>query len=126
MSLEKLKNQLDELIEKLTSSQNIWKEVENFGSTYPFNEYEYVISHLLSQKIIELKDYKKMRAKYISTAINLPLFDMTPRTFGESCGQSFIKSICPDLLPPTTDIDENFDGEYDLYLPHNGKILRLK
>ena len=67
-----------------------------------------------------------MRANYISTAINLPLFDMAPRTFGESWGQSFIKSICLELLSPTTHIDEHFDGEYDLYLPHDGKNIKIE
>jgi hypothetical protein len=67
-----------------------------------------------------------MRANYISTAINLPLFDMAPRTFGESWGQSFVKSICPELLSPTTHTDEYFDGEYDLYLPHNGKNIKIE
>lgn len=126
MSLEKLKKELDTLANKLSLSKNLWQEVDTLGSAYPFNEYEYVISHLLSQKIIGLQDYKKMRANYISTAINLPLFDMAPRTFGESWGQSFIKSNCPGLLSPTTHIDEHFDGEYDLYLPHDGKNIKIE
>ena len=54
MSLEKLKKELDTLANKLSLSTNLWQEVDTLGSAYPFNKYEYVISHLLSQKIIGL------------------------------------------------------------------------
>lgn len=37
MSLEKLKNDLDILIKNLSISSNLWDEVENLGSAYPFN-----------------------------------------------------------------------------------------
>jgi hypothetical protein len=58
MSLEDLKSELTKLANRLEKQNNLWQEVDEIGSAFPFNEYEYVISHLLSDKIIDLQSYK--------------------------------------------------------------------
>jgi hypothetical protein len=126
MSLEKLKHDLDILVQKLIQSDNIWNEVESLTSAFPFNDYEYVISHLLSYNIIQISDYKRLRSEYISRSVYLPLFEFAPRTFGERWGQGHIKSISEDFLIPTKDLDADFDGEYDLILPCKKKYIKIE
>lgn len=46
--MEKLKAQLDKLIEKLEHADDFKASLKNLVSVYPFNEYEYIISHLLA------------------------------------------------------------------------------
>jgi len=46
--MEKLRKQLDELIDRLSNSDEFRSKLEDLKSVYPFSEYEYIISHLLA------------------------------------------------------------------------------
>lgn len=66
--METLIFQLKEQIKKLprniatTLSDDI---LNKLYSVYPFNRFEYVISHLIAEKVITLKDYLEIRNNYI-------------------------------------------------------------
>jgi hypothetical protein len=48
--MEDLKNRLDELINRLADPGDLRSKLSELVSIYPFSEYEYVISHLLTAK----------------------------------------------------------------------------
>lgn len=85
-------------------------------SVYPFNKFEYVISHLIAKDIITLDEYLDMRAEYINRNKYLHLFELAPRTFGETWGQRHLMELVPEFAIPTKKLDSNFSGEYDLLL----------
>lgn len=114
--MEKLSEQLDTLIERLENSETFREDLEHLRSVYPFNKYEYIISTLFSHDKIKFDEYLKIRDEYINRNLYLYLFEMAPRTFGDTWGLSHVCSIEPDFKRPSKNIDEAYKGEYDLYL----------
>lgn len=114
--MEKLTEQFDELIKRLEDSKNFRKDLEQLRSIYPFNKYEYIISTLFSHGKITFDEYLTIRDEYINRNLYLYLFEMAPRTFGDTWGLSHVCSIEPDFKRPSKKIDKSYKGEYDLYL----------
>jgi hypothetical protein len=60
-------------------------------SVYPFNEYEYLISHLLARDVLSLDQYLELRDNYIARNMYLYIFEISaPRGFGEACCDVFV------------------------------------
>ena len=84
-------------------------------SVYPFNKFEYVISHLIAENIVSLDQYLDMRNSYIRRNRYLYLFEMAPRTFGETWGQQHLNELVPELDIPSKPLDKNYSGQYDFW-----------
>lgn len=119
--MEKLKEQLKALIERLEQSEDFRDELEHLRSVYPFNKYEYIISTLFAHRKINFEEYLKIRDEYINRNLYLYLFEMAPRTFGDTWGLSHVCSIEQDFKRPSKSVDKSYNGEYDLYLDWNDK-----
>lgn len=97
--------------------QNVEDNIlEKLVSVYPFNKFEYIISHLIANAIISLDEYLDIRARYMERNKFLYLFELAPRTFGETWGQRHLIEHIPDFKIPTRQIDPSYQGEYDLLL----------
>lgn len=83
---------------------------------YPFNKFEFTISHLIAKNIISLDEYLDIRAEYFQRNRYLHLFELAPRTFGETWGQRHLMELVQELKIPTKKLDPSFSGEYDLLL----------
>lgn len=90
--------------------------LDKLYAVYPFNKFEYVISHLIAKGIITLDDYLDMRAEYLQRNKYLHLFELAPRTFGETWGQQHLMELVQAFQIPTKRLDPSFSGEYDLLL----------
>jgi hypothetical protein len=81
--MEKLKKELDKLIEKLENAEDFRGTLENLVSVYPFSEYEYIISHLLVADKLTLEEYHDLRNSYIDRNMYLYIFEISaPRGLG--------------------------------------------
>jgi hypothetical protein len=124
--LEILEHELALLIEKLRGAKNFRDELESLQSVYPFNKYEYIISALLTNKILSWSAYLDLRNNYIDRNLYLYLFEMAPRTFGDTWGLSHLMSVEPCLKRPNKKIDQTYQGEYDLYLPYSTGNIKVE
>lgn len=113
--LLELKKQIKKLPKDL--SDNLSDEVlDKLYSVYPFNRFEYVLSHLIAEGIVTLDNYMDIRNRYLNRNKYLYLFEITaPRTFGETWAQRHLNEIIPELERPTTQLDPNYSGEYDFW-----------
>lgn len=119
--MEKLKQELDRLIATLPNAVDFRQRLQDLFSVYPFNEYEYIISALLSADKLTFDDYIELRDSYMERNTFLYIFEIAgPRTFGEAWAQSHLKELVPELHKPSKQLDPNYSGEYDFYL--DGKI----
>jgi hypothetical protein len=119
--MEKLKQQLDQLVASLPDEQEFRRKLEGLYSVYPFNEFEYIISTLLSKDILNFDQYLEMRDSYMERNAFLYIFEIAgPRTFGEAWAQSHLKELVPELHKPLKKLDPKYSGEYDFHL--DGKI----
>ena len=118
--MEKLKQILNEKIkifnEKTNNEYNLSEELlEQMNSAYPFNPFEYVMSHLLSKQVISLEEYYLLRKDYLARNKYIALYEMAPRTFGEKWGQTYLSHLVPELESPSTELDKDYEGQYDLW-----------
>ena len=90
--------------------------LDHIYTVYPFNKFEYVISHLIAKNIITLDQYLNIRSAYLKRNKYLYLFELAPRTFGETWGQRHLIEIVPEFEVPNKQLDPSFKGEYDLWL----------
>lgn len=121
--MDKLKAQLDELITRLDNEDDLRIRLSELISVYPFNEYEFIISHLLATQKLSLDEYYQLRDDYVDRNLYLNLFEiMAPRSFGEAWAQGHIKELIPTLQRPNKRIDPEYSGQYDFFLAPNIRI----
>lgn len=114
--IENLKAKIGELESKKPGVYKLHDAaLEELYSVYPFNKFEYVISHLIAEDIISLNQYLMMRAAYLQRNKYLYVFEITaPRTFGETWAQRHLVEVVPELEYPSPIKDPNYEGQYDL------------
>lgn len=123
--MEILIKKLDELKKLLspTNQENLTDELlDELYSVYPFNKFEYVISHLLANNVLSISDYYNIRSSYVERNRYLYLFEMAPRTFGQVWGERHLMEHIPEFLKPNTQRDSNYHGQYDLWLQPNIRV----
>ena len=115
--MEQLERHLNELLALLPNEEEVRDRLDSLVSIYPFNEYEYMISNLLSAGVLSIDAYHQLRDDYIARNLYLYVFEISaPRTFGESWAQGQLKSLVPALQKPSRRIDSEYSGQYDFYL----------
>jgi hypothetical protein len=125
--MEKLKEQLNQLIERLENSKDLREKLKGLLSIYPFNEFEFIISHLLAADKLTLDEYYELRQSYIDRNLYLDLFEISaPRGFGEIWAQGHLKELVPALERPNKKLDPDYSGQYDFFLKPNIKIVEVK
>lgn len=99
--------------------------IERLCSVYPFNKFEYIISHLIAENIITLDQYIQIRSEYMERNKYLFVFEITaPRDFGETWAQQHLNQIVPELKIPNKQLDSEYDGQYDFW--YNGLRIEVK
>ncbi len=115
--MEHLRREIDSLLSRSPNEHDIRERLNSLVSIYPFNDYEYVISNLLSTGVLTLDAYHELRDNYIARNLYLYVFEISaPRTFGESWAQGQLKSLIPALQKPSKSLDLEYSGQYDFYL----------
>lgn len=122
--MKELEYKLIELLEKSGVDANAIKAFRSTESIAPFSTLNRMMAYLLAMGKISYSDYEKLGEEYIrryqQSNQYLYLFDMAPRTFGQTWGETYINNMFPQLKKATK---ENlardypkFDGEFDLWL----------
>ena len=102
------------------SYSNLISNLDSLKSVFPFNEYEYIISHLLGYDIFDIEEYKDIRQSYIDQNPFLFVYELfAPRSFGETWAQAHLKAVAPDLVKPSKRLDPKYSGQYDFLLDEN-------
>ena len=115
--MERLQKELDLLLRQLPNEQEVRDRLNSLVSVYPFNEYEYIISTLLSLDALSLDDYHELRDGYVARNLYLYVFEISaPRSFGEAWVQGHLKELVPDLQKPSRKTDPEYSGQYDFSL----------
>lgn len=115
--MEHLQGEIQKLIDLLPDGDSLRGRIDNLVSIYPFNEYEFMISHLLCAGSLTLDAYYELRDRYIERNIYLYVFEISaPRTFGESWAQGHLKGFVPELIKPSKKLDKEYSGQYDFFL----------
>lgn len=124
--INELKNKIIEMKNLTNNSFDLSNELlDDLYSIYPFNKFEYIISHLISTKTITLQEYLDIRNSYLERNKYLYVFEITaPRTFGETWAQRHLNEVVPELKIPSNKLDPTYSGEYDFW--YNGIKVEVK
>ena len=76
--MEKLQEELDQLIDRLEDSSQFRSELDSLISVFPFSEYEYIISTLLGKHRLEYEEYLDLRSSYMDRNLYLYIFETLP------------------------------------------------
>lgn len=124
--IKELKTQIAAMNKTNGSKYNLNdKFLDSLYSVYPFNKFEYVISHLIGTDTITLNQYLDIRNRYLERNKYLYVFEITaPRTFGETWAQRHLNEVVPELKRPSASYDVDYSGQYDFW--YNGIRIEVK
>jgi hypothetical protein len=109
--MKELRKQLDLLLKQSGGDEKTIEVIKSEKAVFPFSTATQTITY---DEYMELRDEYAKRNQYID------LFDMAPRTFGETWGEKHILGLFPEFVKATKEnisfIYPNFDGEFDLWL----------
>ena len=115
--MDHLTKELDRLLQAAPNAVAVRDRLENLVSVYPFNEFEYIIAHLLGADVLSVDEYQLLRDEYISRNLYLYIFEISsPRGFGEAWAQGHLKGLVPELTKPPKKVDKDYKGQYDFLL----------
>ena len=124
--IKELKTQIAAMNKVNGSKYNLSDEVlDSLYSVYPFNKFEYIVSHLIGTDTITLQQYLDIRNRYLERNKYLYVFEITaPRTFGETWAQRHLNEVVPELQRPSTSYDPDYSGQYDFW--YDGIRIEVK
>ena len=126
--MKELRQTLDLLIKQSSDNCEILKSFDSEKNIFPFSTEGRTMAYLLGNGIITYDQYLELNHNYAERNKYLDLFEMAPRTFGETWGEQHILSLFPQFIKATKEnvssLYPNFDGEFDLWL--NGIRVEVK
>ena len=128
--MEKLIRELQKQIQRMNvvsgGQYDLSEEVlAHLYSVYPFNRFEYIMSHLIATGTITLQQYLNIRNDYLERNRYLYVFEITaPRTFGETWAQRHLNEVVPELKRPSAKLDPDYSGQYDFW--YDGIRIEVK
>ena len=118
--MKELQRQIDILIQQGSGDDKIIEVITKEKNIFPFSVEGKMLAYLLATNIISFEQYLELSRAYNKRNQYLELFDMAPRTFGETWGEKHILSLFPEFIKATKEnvfsLYPDFDGEFDLWL----------
>ena len=118
--MKELTLELNNLLKKTSGDPKIIKAIESEKALFPFSVENRLLAYFLAIGEITYDKYSQLNTEYCERNKYLDLFDMAPRTYGQTWGEQHIRSLFPEFIKATK---ENvsaeypaFDGEFDLWL----------
>lgn len=112
--------ELSTLRKNTKGDPNIIKSIETEKALFPFSVESRLLAYYLAIGEITYERYSQLNTEYSERNKYLDLFDMAPRTYGQTWGEQHIRSLFPQFIKATKENVSseypNFDGEFDLWL----------
>ncbi|MCM1283529.1 MAG: hypothetical protein NC180_00480 [Muribaculaceae bacterium] len=122
--MKELRNKLEYLLKTSNVNPSVIEAIKNESSVPPFSTESRLLAYLLAIGKIDYKEYSDLSDEFC-TRNQLQnqyiwLFDMAPRTFGQTWGEQHIKKLFPQFMNATKEnlaaLYPSFDGEFDLWI----------
>ena len=122
--VKELREEIDNLLRSIGYNDPKIEKIQNENATASFSAENRLLAYLLSIGKISFEDYSRIADEFTKRQSQkdkyITLFDMAPRTFGQTWGEQYIKSLFPEFLKATKEnlagIYPDFDGEFDLWI----------
>lgn len=118
--MKELAAQLHNLQKNTNGNPKIIKSIKNEKTVFPFSVESRLLAYFMAIGEITYERYCQLNTEYCKRNKYLHLFDMAPRTYGQTWGEQHIRSLFPQFIKATKKnlLEEypSFDGEFDLWL----------
>ncbi|MBR5509296.1 MAG: restriction endonuclease subunit M [Lachnospiraceae bacterium] len=122
--MKELNEQIDLLLKNFNGDHSVIESIQKADSIHPFSKESRLMAYLLSVGQITYDEYVQMGNEFYrrnqKNSQYLYLFDMAPRTFGQTWGEQHIRNLFPQFIKATKEnlasLYPDFDGEFDLWL----------
>lgn len=118
--MKELQFELQKMRQKTKGNPTIIETIESDKTLFPFNLENKLLAYYLSIGELTYDNYLKLNYEYCERNKYLDLFDMAPRTYGQTWGEQHIRSLFPQFIKATKENVgteyPSFDGEFDLWL----------
>ena len=118
--MKELQNKIDYLLKQAGEDKKTIEAMKNEKTVFPFSVEGKMLAYLLATNIITYEQYLQLFNEYAKRNQYIDLFDMAPRTFGETWGEKHILEKFPEFIKATKEnmisIYPDFDGEFDLWI----------
>ncbi len=130
--MKELRKKLDYLLRDLSGDDEVIEAIRQEPSIVPFSTEAHLLAYLLSKGKITYEEYiglnHEFYERYQQENQYLELFEMAPRTFGQTWGERHIRKLFPQFLKASKKnlslLYPDFDGEFDLWV--NGIRVEVK
>ena len=117
--MKELNKQIDELIKTADIPQDLKSFLLHEKVLFPFSKESNILSYLVSIGKLDFDQYQKIIQEYTKRNKYLDLFDLAPRTFGQTWGEQHILELVPEFVSATKENVSSeypdFDGEFDVW-----------
>lgn len=96
-----LRREIDSLLDKAKVSKSVIELLESENDIFPFSVEGRKIAYLMDIGFLSYSEYLKIYHEYSKRNQYLELFDMAPRTFGETWGEQHVMKLFPDFTKAT-------------------------
>ena len=115
-----LRSKIEELLNKAKVPKSFIEVLESKNDIFPFSVEGRKIAYLMDIGVLSYSEYQQIYHDYSRRNKYLELFDMAPRTFGETWGEQHVMKLFPEFVKATREnmqpLYPTFDGEFDLCL----------
>lgn len=118
--MKELRTEINILMKKTKGNAEAIQLILAEKSLYPFSQESTLLAYFLSIGELTFDTYSRLNSEYCKRNQYLHLYDMAPRTYGQTWGEQHIRSLFPELVKASkkdlSKIYPNFNGEFDLWL----------
>ena len=118
--MKQLVKEINEIFENANIDGETIEKINKEKAIFPFTLMEKKMDYLLFKNIITYETYCILNKEYIERNKYIELFDLAPRTFGETWAEKHILFLFPDFIKATKrnlkTLYPKFVGEFDLWI----------
>ena len=118
--MNELHKEIEELLKDNPEQLSEIEEIREEKAVFPFSTESRMLAYMLSLGVLSYEQYERISREYSKRNRFLELFELAPRTFGETWGEKHLLSLFPEFEKATkenlADRYPGFDGEFDLWL----------
>lgn len=119
---------IDRLLSSTNGDQKIIEAIKAEKTLYPFSPECRLLTYFVSLGELTYDEFSELSISYSQRNKYLDLYEMAPRTYGQTWGEQHIRSLFPEFIKATKENVKSeypsFDGEFDLWL--NGVRIEVK
>lgn len=126
--MNELNFEIDKLLRNTNGDKKTIESIKAEKTLYPFSTVCKLLTYFVSLGELTYDEFSELSTSYSQRNKYLDLYEMAPRTYGQTWGEQHIRSLFPEFKKATKENVSpeypSFDGEFDLWL--NGIRIEVK